>query len=193
MSGTWRLRLAYRTGWTMSPKAWRCPAHHPNFFLAPNNPVPARPTPSNTPTPRHTHGRTRTPAPIRGRDRLNTIEIIIGRVPTHTPMGVPRQRGPILSRTPSTRALTPTLCTNPRRLSPSRFHSRFPTCIQHRVVHERFLLSSIILYITHTTHRVGGPHTSSDHPSWEAFLHRYGCRTQCVTLIPFFLVRMAWC
>jgi hypothetical protein len=178
MTGTWRLRPAYPTGSTMSLKACRCPAHHPNIPLTTNNHVPARPTPTNTPTPRHTHGRTRTPAPIRESD-LNTIEIIIGRVPTHTPMGGPSRQGPIPSRSPSTPALTPTLCTNPRRLSLSRCHNQFPTCIQDRVVHERFPSSPIILCIIHTTvYRVGGPHTSSDHPSWEVSPHSYGCRMQ---------------
>ena len=186
MSGTWPLRLAYRTGQTKSPKASRCLAKlSPHIRLTINNTAPVRPTPSSTPTPRRTRGRTQTPAPIRESD-LHTIESNIGRVPTRTPVHDRMRQGPI--RSPSTLGPTHMLCTNPRHRCPSRCHSPVPSYIKRRVVHKRFPPNRIMsCIITLTTHRVGDPHTSSDHRSWEVFLHRYGCRTQCVSLIPFSL------
>ena len=185
MTATWLLRLAYQTGSTMSPRA--CRAHlPPNTPLTTTNNVPARLTPSNTPTLRHTHGRTQTPAaPIRESD-LSTIESHIGRALTRTLVRDPMRQGPI--RSPCTPAPTHTPCTNPHHQRPSRCHNQLPSYAKRRVVHKRFPPNHIRLCITLTTpYRVGDPHTSSDHRAWEVFLHRYGCRPQCVSLIPFSL------
>jgi hypothetical protein len=184
MSATWLLRLAYRTGSTTSPKACRLLAHlPPNTLLTTTNTVPARPIPSKTPTLRHTHGRTQTPAPIR-ESHLSTLESNIGRVPTRTLIRDPMRQGPI--RSPCIPAPTPTPCTNLRHLRPSRCHNQRPTYAKRRVVHKRFHPNHIMLCITLTTpYRVGDPHTSWDTRAWEVFLHRYGCRPQCVSLIPF--------
>jgi len=185
MTGTWPRRLAYRTGSTMSPRARRCPLPpSPNTFLTTTNPVPARATHSRIP--RHTHGRTLPPVPTLESDLTTTESIqVIGRVLTRNPVRDHMQQGPIPSPSPHTPVPIHMLYTIPRHLCPSHFHSQFPTYIQRRVVHGRFPTSRIKLCITLTTHRVGGPHTSWEHPSWEVFPHRYGCRTQCVSLIPF--------
>ena len=184
MSATWLLRLAYQTGSTMSPKACRRLAHlSPNTLLTTTNTVPAQLTPNKIPTLRLIHGRTQTPVPIRESD-LSTLESNIGRVPTRTLIRDPIRQG--LIRSPCTPAPTPTPCTNHRHLRPFRCHSQLHTYARRHVVHKRFHPNHIMLCITLTTpHRVGDPHTSSDTRAWEVFLHRYGCRPQCVSLIPF--------
>ena len=95
------------------------------------------------------------------------------------------EQGPIPTLSPLTPAPTHMLYTLPRHLCLSHFRSRFPTFIQCRVVHGHFPPSRIKLCITRTMHRVGGPHTSWEDPSWEVFHLRCGCITECVSLIPF--------
>src|SRR5260370_5817436 len=100
MSGIWPLRLAYRTGSTLSPRACRCLPHHsPNALLTTTSTVPVRATPSRTP--RRTHGRTRSPVPIPEID-LTTIESNIDLVPTRNSVRDPMQPGPIPSCSPLT-------------------------------------------------------------------------------------------